>query len=156
MRHCQFDVWAYVKASTDAIIINDNSDSTHPCIYLGSSGNRQGPHNYFLLDTGRVVVQRLAKQTPWPERLLKVVNALGKRGKHAIQRGHRKFLNQNENTFDWENNDLASLEKDWTEEKPVHLDFIAEFPGIEIEADYKTLWAPNWLLKVISLRYNTT
>ena len=69
LRNCQFDVGAYVEASTDAIIINDNSDRTHPCIYLGPSGNRQGLHNCFSLDTGRVVVQRLAKQMSWPDRL---------------------------------------------------------------------------------------
>ena len=56
LRHCQFDVGAYVEASTDAIITNDNSDRTHACIYLGPSGNRQGLHNCFSLDTGRVVV----------------------------------------------------------------------------------------------------
>ena len=45
LKHCQFDVGAYIEASTDAIITNDNSDRTHSCIYLGPSGNRQGLHN---------------------------------------------------------------------------------------------------------------
>ena len=49
LRHCWFDVGAYVEAITDAIITNDNSDRTHPCIYLGLSGNRQDLHNCFLL-----------------------------------------------------------------------------------------------------------
>ena len=30
VKHCQFDVQAYIEASTDAIITNDNSDRTHP------------------------------------------------------------------------------------------------------------------------------
>ena len=47
LKHCQFDVGAYIEASTDAIITNDNSDRTHPCIYLGPPGNRQGSHNCF-------------------------------------------------------------------------------------------------------------
>ena len=55
-RHCQFDIGAYVKASTDVIVTNDNSDRTHPCIYLGPSGNRQCLHNCFPPDTGRGVV----------------------------------------------------------------------------------------------------
>ena len=38
LRHCRFDVGAYVEVSTDVIITNDNSDRTHPCIYLGPSG----------------------------------------------------------------------------------------------------------------------
>ena len=48
LRNCQFDVGAYVEASTDVILINDNYDRTHPCIYLGPSGNRQGSHNCFF------------------------------------------------------------------------------------------------------------
>jgi hypothetical protein len=32
LKHCGFDVGAYVDASTDAIITNDNSDRTHACI----------------------------------------------------------------------------------------------------------------------------
>jgi hypothetical protein len=93
LRHCQFDVGAYVEASTDAITTNDISDKTHSCIYLGPSGNRQGSHNCFPLNTERVVVQRLEKQMPWPDRLFKTANAWGKWGKHAIQRGHLKILN---------------------------------------------------------------
>ena len=64
LRHCQFDVGAYVEVSTDVIITNDNSDRTRPCIYLGPSGNRQGSHTCLFLDTGRAVVQRLAKWMP--------------------------------------------------------------------------------------------
>ena len=143
MKHCQFDVGAYIEASTDAIITNDNSDRTHPCIYLGPSGNRQGSHNCFSLDTGRVVVRRSAKQMPWPDRLLKVANSWGTRGKHAIQRGHLKFLNRNGEKFDWENDDLANLETDRTEEKLVHPDFVAEIPGIETEADYENIVGPQ-------------
>ena len=47
----------------------------------------------FSLDTGCVVVQRLAKQMSWLDRLLKIANTFGKRGKHANQRGHLNFLN---------------------------------------------------------------
>ena len=47
--HYQFDVGTYVEASTDVIITNDNSDKTHPCIYLGPSGIRQDSHNCYIL-----------------------------------------------------------------------------------------------------------
>ena len=93
LRHCQFDVGAYVEASTDAIITNDNSDRTRPCICLGPSGNRQGLYTCFSLDTGCVIVRRSAKQMPWLDRLLKIANSWGRRGKHAIQRGHLSLLN---------------------------------------------------------------
>ena len=93
----------------------------------------------FPLDTRRVVVQRLAKQMPWPDRLLKVVNSWGKKGKRAIQRGHLKFLNRNGEKFDWENDDLANLEADRTEEKLVYPDFITEIPWLKTETDYEDI-----------------
>merc|ERR1712194_877818 len=92
---------------------------------------------------GRVVVRRMGEQMPWLDRLLKVANSWGTRGKHAIQRGHLKFLNRNGEKFDWENNDLANLETNRTEEKLEHPDFIAEIPGIETEVDYEDIVGPK-------------
>ena len=60
-----------------------------------------------------------------------------------IQRGHLKFLNRNGETFDWENDELANLETDRTEEKLGHPDFIAEIPGIETETDYEDIVGPQ-------------
>ena len=80
---------------------------------------------------------------PWQDRLLKIANSWGKRGKHATQRGHLIFLNRNGEKFEWENDDLANLETDQTEEKLVHPYFIAEIPGIETEADYEDILGPQ-------------
>lgn len=88
-------------------------------------------------------MQRLTKQMPWPDRLLKNVNSWGKRGKHTIQRRHLKTLNRNGKRFDWENGALIHLETDRTEEKLVHPDFISEIPGIETEADYEDIVGPQ-------------
>ena len=74
-----FDVGAYVEAREDAMITNSNRDRTHPCIYLGPSGNLQGSHLCFDLNTGAVVVRRSAEQIPYPERILKMANAWGKK-----------------------------------------------------------------------------
>ena len=52
-------------------------------------------------------------------------------------------MNQNWEIFDWENDDLAILDMDQTEEKLVHLDFIAEIPGIETETGYKDIVDPK-------------
>ena len=109
----------------------------------GAARKQTGFAQLFSLVTGRVVVQRSAKQMPWPDRLLKVAKSWGKRGKHAIQRGHLKFLNRNGEKFDRENDDLADLKTDRTEEKLVHPDFIAEIPGIEMEADYEDIVGPK-------------
>ena len=83
-RDCNVDFGAYVEVSTDAIITNENNEQTHSCIALGPSSNRQGSINLFNLKTGRVVVQITVKQVPWTNRLLKVVNQWGERGKSAI------------------------------------------------------------------------
>ena len=53
------------------------------------------------------------------------------------------FLNQNGKKFDQENDDLANLETDRTKEKLVRPDFIAEIPGIETEANYEDIIAPQ-------------
>ena len=44
-----------------------------------------------------------------------------------------------EEIFDWENDDLASLEMGWTDEKLVHPDFIAAIPGIKTEANFEDI-----------------
>ena len=80
---------------------------------------------------------------PWPDKLLKIANSWGKRGKYAIQRGHLKFLDQNGETFDWKNDNLANLEMDWTENKLIHPDFIAELPGIETETNCEGIMCPH-------------
>merc|ERR1712086_891634 len=54
---------------------------------------------------------------------------------------------RNGDKFDWENDDLANLETDRTEEKLVHPDFIAEIPGIETEADYENIVGPQSTLQ---------
>ena len=80
-------------SSTDAIITNGNNHRTHACIALGPSGNRQGYINCFDIDTCRVVVSRTDKKMIWPERLVRKVNAWGKKGKKAILKDQIKFLN---------------------------------------------------------------
>ena len=52
-------------------------------------------------------------------------------------------MKQNGETFDWENDDLANVETDWTDDKLVHQDFIGEIPGIETEAKYEDIVGPH-------------
>ena len=109
-KDCNVNYGAYIEASTDVIIKNDNSEQTHSCIALGPSGNRQGSINCFNLETGRVVVRRIFKQIPWTDRLLKTTNQWGGKGKAAIMQGRIKFLNRNGEKFDWDNDDLGQIE----------------------------------------------
>ena len=66
------DLGAYIKSSTYKVVTNDNTTCTHGCIALGPSGNRQGSLKCFDLDTGKLFVRRIAKQIPWPDRMLKI------------------------------------------------------------------------------------
>ena len=114
--HCKFDVRGYVEASTDAVIMNDKSDRTHACIFVGPSGNRQGSLNCFDLETGKVVVRRSSKQLFWPDRLLKKAEEWGKKGKSAVLRDQIKFLNRHGLKFDWDNDDLKEIKLSKTDE----------------------------------------
>ena len=51
---CRATLGAYVQATTDEIVTNDNTPRTHGCIALGSSGNRQGSLKCFDLSAPSV------------------------------------------------------------------------------------------------------
>ena len=72
---CRADLGAYVQATTDKIVMNDNTPRTHGCIALGPSGNRQGSLKYFDLETGKVLCRRIIKQIPWPDGTIEIANA---------------------------------------------------------------------------------
>ena len=58
-RDCKVVVGAYVEASTDAGITNDNVERRQHCIYLGPEGNGQGSMKCFVIETDAVVVRRV-------------------------------------------------------------------------------------------------
>ena len=109
-KHCTVNVGVYVKAITDTIITNGNNDRTHACITLGPSENRQESINCFDLNTGIVVLCRTLNQMIWPERLPRKANEWGKKSKKTILKGQINFLNQNRDTFDWDNDYLTEIE----------------------------------------------
>ena len=69
-KDCRADLGAFIQASTDKVVTNDNTPRTHGCIALGPLGNRQGSLKCFDLETGKLVVRRISKQIPWPDRVL--------------------------------------------------------------------------------------
>ena len=105
--------------------------------------NRQGLLNCFDLETGKVVVQRSARQLFWPDILLKKAEEWGKKGNSTIMRGQIKFLNRHGVQFDWDNDDLEEIELSKTDEKIVQPDFIAEVPGIIVQGDYDNIIRPK-------------
>ena len=66
-RDCKAVVGAYMEASIDAEITNDNVERQQSCIYLGPSGNRQGSIKCFVIETGAVVVWRVFDVLPYPD-----------------------------------------------------------------------------------------
>ena len=81
-KDCRADLGAYIQAIMDKVVTNDNTPRTHRCIALGPSGNRQGSLKCFDLETGKLVVRRIAKQIPWPDRMLKIASEWGLKSKN--------------------------------------------------------------------------
>ena len=142
-RDCKAVAGAYVEASTDAEITNDNSERRKSCIYLGPAGNRQGSSKCFVIETGAVVVRRIFDILPYPDAILKKVENWGKRSKRAILRGRIDFLNRKGEKFDWDNDDLADLKAVDEQPKLVHPDIISEIPGIETADMYDDIIGPT-------------
>ena len=79
----------------------------------------------------------------WLERVLRKANVLGEKGKKAILNGQIKFLNQEGERFDWDNDDLTEIKMADKEPKLVQPNFISEIPGIEVESNYELIIGPK-------------
>ena len=51
-------------------VTNNMKGRTHPCIYLGPSGNWQGSQMCFDLETGKLVLRRTITRLTMPERVM--------------------------------------------------------------------------------------
>ena len=132
---CRAMFGAYVEASYDHIVTNTMSERRHACVCLGPSGNLQGSIKCLDLMTGKVVRRRTFDVLPYPDRVLKLVNAMGKMGKVEKYGNKLKFLNRHKAKFDWDNDDL---EEDIGLVEPSHAahpGILAEVPGVELESD---------------------
>ena len=121
----------YVEASTDKVVTNDNTPRTHACIALGPSGNRQGSLKCFDFTTGTLFVRRIVEQIPWPDSLLKVASAWGRKSKKLAMKDSIQFLNRKGEKFDWDDDELSDLEVKTEPSKMIHPDISVEFPGMD-------------------------
>ena len=133
-RDCKVQFGSYVQASNDAIITNTMKLRTHGCVALGTSGNWQGSTNCFDLETKKVVTRRVFKVIPYPDRVIKRVNELGKTPRGANYSDGLAFLNRKKQPFNWENEELN--EKLPEVEEPIYPDILAEIPGLVLESDF--------------------
>ena len=83
---CRADLGAYIQASTDTFVTNDNNPCTHGCIALGPSGNRQSFLKCFDLETGKLVLYRIAKKIPWLYRMLKLACEWSRKSKKLVMK----------------------------------------------------------------------
>ena len=85
-KDCRADLGGYVEARPDKIITNDNTPRTHSCIAVGPSDNREGTLKCFDLDTGKMVIRRIADQLPWTDSLIETASAWGRKSKKLIMK----------------------------------------------------------------------
>ena len=123
-----------MEASRDADITNDMEPRTDPCIAVGPSGNRQGSLLCFKLTNAKVVARQTIKCLPMPDRIVKLLNALGKAsGKTSL-----KLLNRLREKFDWDNEELDAPELRMVVPEMVnpYPDIPTELPGVRLESDF--------------------
>ena len=88
-----------------------------------------------------VVIRRIVKVIPMPDRVVKKVNAWGIKTKKDLSvMKSLEFCDRNKKEFGWENEEFHDdhvVEEG--QQKLVHPDIIAETPGIELESDYDTV-----------------
>ena len=81
---------------------------------------------------GKLVVRKIMKQIPWPDSLLKVASAWGRKRKKLAMKDSVQFLNRKGEKFDWDDDELSDLEVKTEPSKMIHPDISAELPGMEL------------------------
>ena len=109
-KDCRVDIGAYIEAAVDADITTGQKARTHRCISLRPSWNVQGSLKSFDLKTGKVIIRRRAVQLPFSNIMPKKANAWGKKSKAHITKDSIQFLNRMGEKFDWENDEVKSLQ----------------------------------------------
>ena len=100
------------------------------CIAVGPADNRQRLVLCFKLSNTKVVMRWTIKRLPMPDRVVKRLNAWGK----AFGKGSLKFLNQSQESYEWDNEELnVSEQKVEPEMVNPHPSIPAEFPGVRLE-----------------------
>ena len=138
-KDCRADLGAYIQASTDKVVTNDNTPRTHGNIALGPSRNRQGLLKCFDLETGKLVFHKISKQIPLPDRMFKIACEWGRKSKQLVMKDSIQFLNRKGKKFDWDNDELSDLEVKKYPIKIIYPDITAELPRIKLERDLNTL-----------------
>ncbi len=134
-KHCKTTFGSYVKAHDDPTITNTMRPQTFPGIFLGLTGNRQGTHKVFYINTGIVKKPRTISPLPMPDRVIAVIKDWGRHHQKEDKASTFEFLNQKRQQYDRDNDDLEYKES-LIEPNIAHPDIPAEFPGIDLESEH--------------------
>ncbi len=126
-KHCKATFGSYVEAHKDPTITNTMRSRTFPGIFLGPTGNRQGTHKVFNINTGVVKKPRIITPLPMPDRVIAVVEHWGRRHQKEDKKQALTFLNRKKKLYDWDNDDLEDVEG-LVESDIAHPDLPAKFP----------------------------
>jgi hypothetical protein len=77
-KHCKATFGSYVEAHEDPTITKTMCSCTFPGIFLGPTGNRQGTHKVFGINTGVVRKPRIITPLPMPDWVITVVKDWGR------------------------------------------------------------------------------
>jgi hypothetical protein len=108
---------------------------TFPGIFLGPTGNHQGTHKVFNINTGIVKKPCTITPLPMPDRVIAVIKDWGRHHQKEDKANTLEFLNQKQQQYDWDNEDLEYNEG-LIEPDIAHPDIPAEFPGIDLESEH--------------------
>jgi hypothetical protein len=82
-KHCWVLLGTYCEIHDKLDPLNSMVACTHKGIALGPTGNLQGSMKFYCLNTGRLLKRRSFTAMPMPQRIIKWVNAIGKREKQG-------------------------------------------------------------------------
>ncbi len=133
-KHCKATFGSYVKAHNNPTITNSMHPHTFPGIFLGLTGNCQGTHKVFDINTGVVKKTRTITPLPMPDRVITVIKDWGRRHQKEDKASTLDFLNQKRQQYNWDNDDLK-YDKGLIELDIAHPDIPVEFPGIDLESE---------------------
>jgi hypothetical protein len=133
-KHCKATFGSYVEAHDNPTISNTMLLCIFPGIFLGSTGNCQGTHKVFDINTGVVKKNRSITPLPMPDRVIKIVNNWGRHHQQEDKAKTLEFLNHKQQQYTWDNDDLED-NKGLVELDIAHPDIPAKFPVVDLESE---------------------
>ncbi len=93
-KHCKTTFGSYVEAHNDPTIMNTMHPQMFPGIFLGRTGNRQGTHKIFNINTGIVKKPRTITPLSMQDMVIAVIEDWGQHHQKEDKASTLKFLNQ--------------------------------------------------------------